>query len=156
MNQQICTTHSAEETELLGERIGEKLRGGEVIELKSDLGGGKTTFTRGLARGFGSNDTVASPSFTISYVYSRPDKKELHHFDFYRLSDGGVVASELAEVENDPSVVVVVEWGDIVHDILPSTRVILQIRSLEEDSREITIRHDSSSAYLFEDIGVDA
>jgi tRNA threonylcarbamoyladenosine biosynthesis protein TsaE len=51
-----------EHTELLAERLGKKLKGGEVIELVSDLGGGKTTFVRGLARGMGSPDHVASPT----------------------------------------------------------------------------------------------
>src|SRR5690606_33786002 len=56
---------SSEATERLGERLGKALKGGEVIELASDLGGGKTTLVRGLARGAKSSDKVASPTFTI-------------------------------------------------------------------------------------------
>jgi len=78
------TSESPEATEQLAEAIGRRLTGGEVIELVSDLGGGKTTFVRGLARGLGSADVVSSPTFTVSKVY-KADKLELHHFDFYRL-----------------------------------------------------------------------
>src|SRR5690606_22283628 len=58
----LVETNSSNETERLAEQLGKKLRGGEVIELISDLGGGKTTFTRGLAKGVGSSDRVASPT----------------------------------------------------------------------------------------------
>ena len=70
MSQQTCdiTSTSIEDTERIAALLGSNLRGGELIELASDLGGGKTTFTRGLVRGGGSDDSVASPTFTISRV----------------------------------------------------------------------------------------
>lgn len=132
-------TKSVEETIALGAKIASHLKGGEVIELLSDLGGGKTTFVKGLAEGLGSKDPVASPSFTISYVYRCADDIELHHFDFYRLQDGGVVASELAENIHDPKVITVVEWGEVVHDVLPNERIKISIRTLSENTREIHI-----------------
>src|SRR5262249_35297728 len=112
-------TASAEATEKLGEQIGKRLRGGEVIELVSDLGGGKTTFVRGLARGFGSTAHVSSPTFTISHEY-KAGRRTLYHYDFYRLTEAGIMADELAEAAHDPDAVVVVEWGDIVADVLPA------------------------------------
>lgn len=124
----------------LGEVIGRSLEGGEVIELTSDLGGGKTTFVRGLAAGFGSSDPVASPSFTLSYVYGRTDGKELHHFDFYRLDDPGIVASELAEVEGDPNVVVAVEWAEQVHSIMPAERITIAIQADSEVARTFALQ----------------
>ena len=145
-------TKSQKETEDLAEKIGLKLLGGEVIELISDLGGGKTAFTRGLARGFGSRDHVASPSFTISYVYGRPDGKQLHHFDFYRLSDAGIVGPELAEVQADPDTVVVVEWGEVVHDVLSKQRLVITIKRLGETKREFICRYPEQLDYLFADI----
>src|SRR5689334_25117700 len=116
-SQQITTGDPAA-TEQLGEAIGERLKGGEVIELVSDLGGGKTTFVRGLARGFGSSDRVASPTFTISKVY-KSGSKELHHFDFYRLQESGLIAHELEEIIHDPMCTVVVEWAAVVKNVLP-------------------------------------
>lgn len=152
MAEKIFITESQTATEQQAEQIGARLRGGEVIELISDLGGGKTAFTRGLARGFGSRDHVASPSFTISYVYGRPDGKQLHHFDFYRLSDAGIVGTELAEVQADPDTVVVVEWGEVVHDVLPEQRLVITIKRIGETNREFICRYPEELGYLFADI----
>lgn len=144
------TTASAEETMQLGQTIGTRLKGGEIIEFFSDLGGGKTTFTKGLAQGFGSPDPVASPSFTISFVYTNAAGKQLHHFDFYRLSDPGIIANELAEVEGSDDVVVVVEWGEVVEQILPEERIKIEITSSElEDTRNIKITYPEKFSYLF-------
>jgi tRNA threonylcarbamoyladenosine biosynthesis protein TsaE len=138
-----------ETTEALGQRLGKALRGGEVIELISDLGGGKTTFTRGLARGAGSTNTVASPTFTISKVYDTK-KFEIHHFDFYRLSEAGIVADEIAEVVGDPKTVVVVEWGDVVQHVLPQERMSVTIEQTPEGSRLLTFWVPKSLRYLKE------
>lgn len=125
------------------------LRGGEVIELVSDLGGGKTTLVRGLARGAGSHDKVASPTFTISKVY-KTGNFEVHHFDFYRLPEAGIVADELAEVLGDPQVVVVVEWGDIVQHVLPDKRLTIRLTQTPDGSRRITVTGPEALAYLLE------
>jgi tRNA threonylcarbamoyladenosine biosynthesis protein TsaE len=136
-------------TEQIAELIGGRLVGGEVIELISDLGGGKTTFVRGLARGMGSNDRVASPSYTISKVYTA-GKLQLHHFDFYRLDEGGMVAHELAEFISDPLCVVVVEWAEVVHQVLPADRVTISINRLSENSRSMEITYGPQHNYLME------
>lgn len=141
------TTNSLEETVQLGADIGAHCRGGEVIELVSDLGGGKTTFVHGLAQGLGSTDKVASPSFTISREYNFGDKT-LYHFDFYRLSDPGLVANELSEVLGDPKAVVVVEWADIVGDVLPTERLTIQIKNTGETQREFTYSYPEALNYL--------
>lgn len=132
------TTHSAEETEELGVRLGKQLKGGEVIELSSDLGGGKTTFVRGLARGAGSTDRVASPTFTISKVYAAP-QFAIHHFDFYRLNEPGLIRHELEEVVGDEQTVTVIEWSKIVEDCLPEKTVKIHIKSLGDTIRTITV-----------------
>jgi tRNA threonylcarbamoyladenosine biosynthesis protein TsaE len=123
------------------------LRGGEVIELVSDVGGGKTTFVRGLAQGMGSPDKVASPSFTLSREY-RADKLTMYHFDFYRLSDPGIVANELAEVVDDPLAVVVVEWADIVENVLPADKLTITIKNKGETNREFSFSCPESLTYL--------
>ena len=93
---------SSSNTELIGRQIGANLKGGEVIRLSADLGGGKTTLTRGILDGLGSADMVASPTFTISKVYTAGDLN-IHHFDFYRLNDAGIIANELSEVAEEPN-----------------------------------------------------
>lgn len=148
MTWQTNSTSSAQ-TEGLAEALGSKLRGGEVIELVSDLGGGKTTFTRGLVRGTGSTDKVASPTFTLSREYNAP-KFTIAHFDFYRLAEAGIVADELAEVVKDPQYVTVVEWGEIVEDVLPAKRLTVRLRQTGDDNREMSFEYPSELAYLLE------
>lgn len=147
---QIDST-SSDETENLAAQLGSRLRGGESIELVSDLGGGKTTFTRGLARGAGSNDKVGSPTFTLSREYTAP-KFTIAHFDFYRLAEAGIVADELAEAVHDSAYVCVVEWGDIVHDVLPEKRVTVRIEQVGENERRIQIEYSPDLSYLVEGI----
>jgi len=134
-------------TEQLAETIGAKLRGGEVIELIADLGGGKTTFVRGLARGAGSVGKVSSPTFTLSNEY-KAGELTIHHFDFYRLAEAGIMGDELAEAIADPKAVVVVEWGDIVADVLPASRLTITITATGEDSRQLQFKCPDGLSYL--------
>lgn len=142
------------QTEQLAELLAKHLRGGEAIELISDLGGGKTTFVRGLARGLGSPDRVSSPSFTLSNEYHVRGQfshiVRLVHFDFYRLSEPGIMRDELAEVVADPQTVTVVEWADIVEDVLPPGRLTVRIRTTGENDREIAFKYPESLQYLRE------
>lgn len=123
------------------------MRGGEVIELVSDLGGGKTAFTRGLAAGMGSKDVVHSPSFTLSNVYKSANLT-IYHFDFYRLAEPGIIANELSEIIDDPKAVVVVEWANIVEDLLPKTRLSIIIESIDETQRQFKLTYPTSLGYL--------
>jgi len=124
-----------------------------VLELVSDLGGGKTTFTRGLVRGTGSHEKVGSPTFTLGREYTAPHFT-VSHFDFYRLHEAGIVANELAEVAGDPSYVTIVEWGDIVHDVLPAQR--LAVRLLQgaegENARRLVFEYPNELGYLLEEL----
>lgn len=138
---------NSEETEQIAEAIGSRLRGGEAIELISDLGGGKTTFTRGLARGASSKDVVASPTFTISKVYNAP-AFQIHHFDFYRLPEAGIIANELAEVVNDSQAVVIVEWADVVQHVLPEERMTISIAQTPEGTRILDFSFPIELSYL--------
>jgi tRNA threonylcarbamoyladenosine biosynthesis protein TsaE len=148
-------TTSSGQTERLGERLGQTLRGGEVFELISDLGGGKTTFVRGLAHGLGSTDHVASPTFTISREY-KTTQRTLYHYDFYRLSDAGIMSPELTEAMADPAGIVVVEWASIVENVLPDRRVTLTIEVIAEEARRLTFTYQRSLAYLFEPLVKEA
>ena len=150
---QIKST-SSNNTESIGKQIGELLRGGEVIELVSDLGGGKTTLTHGIAAGAGSNDQVASPTFTISHVYEAT-LFSIHHFDFYRLQDPGIMSYEIGELIGEPNTVVIIEWGDIVADLLPKDRVSINIVYLAEDSRDIIISVPQKYSYIIEGLKLE-
>ena len=138
-------------TEQLGVRLGLKLKGGEVIELVSDLGGGKTTFVRGLSRGAKSPDHVSSPTFKISNIY-KAGHLELHHFDFYRLSDAGIIGNELAEVIEQPNTVTIIEWGAVIQDVLPKDRVTVNIKLTDANARLFEIKYPPSLAYMVEGV----
>ena len=138
---------SSEATENYAEKLGGRLKGGELIELISDLGGGKTTFTRGLARGIESTNHVSSPTFTISKVY-KGKKLTIHHFDFYRLNEPGLIENELADLIGDDNFVVVVEWPGVVEGILPESRVSISLKNLGGDSRQIKLKCPEELEYL--------
>jgi len=128
-----------QQTRNLGEKLGRLLRGGEVIELVGDVGAGKTTFVKGLAVGLSIDEDVQSPSFTISRVYEARDDLQLAHYDFYRLSDAGIMADELTETTQDPLTVTVIEWADIVEGVLPDGRIRIVFAAPTETSRTLTI-----------------
>ena len=134
-------------TEKIAALIGSNLRGGETIELISDLAGGKTTFVRGLVLGVESTDKVASPTFTISRVYDT-GKLKIYHFDFYRLHEAGMVAHELEEALSDPHNVVIVEWADIVQGVLPLERMAININTVGATERELTFVYPETMQYL--------
>jgi|GEM_PF-443017 len=134
------------DTQAIAEVMGRVVHGGEVIELTSDLGGGKTTFMKGFARGMGVTEVVQSPTFNICLIHKGTKDRELHHFDFYRLNEPGIMRAELAESLAQPNAVVAIEWSDIVHDILPTDRVTVKISVPEEEKRVITI--DCNQEYI--------
>lgn len=142
---------STNNTEKIAEQIGKKLIGNETIVLSSDLGGGKTVFAKGLARGAGSQDMVSSPTFTISKIYSCPNF-DIQHFDFYRLDNPGIVSLELTEAINDNKSVVVVEWADIVKNVLPGRYLQVIIDQLGEAKRQIKFICPDKLKYLIEEV----
>ena len=130
-------THSPEETEAVGEKLGSNLPVGAVIAYRGDLGAGKTAFTRGLARGLGANEPVTSPTYTIVNEYLT-GKMPLFHFDMYRLGS----ADELFDIGWEDYLerggVCAVEWSENVEDALEDP-ISVTIEKIGEDSRKITV-----------------
>ena len=110
-----------------------------VIELVGDVGAGKTTFTRGFARGLGITSEVTSPSFTISKSYTLKDGRTLTHYDFYRLPDPGLMQDDLSEKLSDKNSIVIIEWGDSVSDLLPKDHIKIKIKYNDDGSREVIL-----------------
>lgn len=131
--------HSEQEMLEFGRQFGANLQAPAVIELLGDVGAGKTTFVRGLAAGLGVIGDVTSPSFTLSKTY-QGSRYRLIHYDFYRLGDPGIMSDDLAEAMRDPSTIVVVEWGQSVYSILPNERTVIEIKYVDENTREITVQ----------------
>lgn len=131
--------NSTDEMIAFGEEIGRQISEGMVLELIGDVGAGKTTFTKGLAKGLGISETVQSPTFTISRVYEG-GKLTLSHYDFYRLNDYGIMEMELAENLSNPKNVTVVEWAGDLAEILPKKHLKLVFESLNENQRKVKVR----------------
>lgn len=138
----IIEVKSEAETQAYAEQLGGRLKGGEIIELVGDVGAGKTSFVKGLARGLTIADDVQSPSFTISRVYEARDGLRLAHYDFYRLSDAGIMKDELTETVQDKETVTAIEWADIVEGVLPDNRITIRFEATDETTRKLTITGD--------------
>jgi tRNA threonylcarbamoyladenosine biosynthesis protein TsaE len=130
-------TKNTEETYKLGIDISRMLKVGDVINLNGDLGAGKTYFTKGIAKGLGIDDYITSPTFTIVNEYE--GRIPLYHFDVYRIND----IREMYETGFDEYIyghgISVIEWGDIISDIIPDYAIKINIRRLDENTREIEI-----------------
>lgn len=113
-----------------GVRLGRQIVPPLVITLDGDLGAGKTTLARAICAGFGVRDEVTSPTFAIVHSYDAP-KSPVYHVDLYRL-DG---PRDLQNIGWDDLVqsdaLLIVEWPDRAGDLLPSSRVPIQLRHLE-------------------------
>ena len=137
----ILETNSPQETFSAGRQLGEKAFPGQVITLTGDLGVGKTVFTQGLAKGLGIEEPVNSPTFTILQSYEE-GRIPFYHFDVYRIGD----ISEMDEIGYEDCFygegVSLIEWADLIHEILPEhyTQITI-LKDLERgfDYRKILI-----------------
>jgi tRNA threonylcarbamoyladenosine biosynthesis protein TsaE len=132
-------TSAPEETEAAGEELGRRLRKGDLVLLRGELGAGKTTFVRGIARGCGSAAPVASPTFQLVRIY--PGRVQLAHMDLYRLEKG----DELRDLGLDELLdlgAVVVEWGDRMNTTDGVDAGMISIEHLGGDRRLIRTDRD--------------
>lgn len=107
------TSNDEQETFDLGVRIGEELRGGEILLLNGSLGAGKTVFVKGIAQALDvDEDDVSSPSFTLVNPYQ--GRLLLYHIDLYRLDEGASAAHavDLDELLSDEEAVTIIEWAE--------------------------------------------
>jgi tRNA threonylcarbamoyladenosine biosynthesis protein TsaE len=134
----IVTTHSAAETEAIAEQLGARLHPGDLVVLTGELGAGKTTFAKGIARALGARDPVTSPTFTIVQEYG--GVTPMAHVDIYRIDR----VQELYDIGFEELLdgrVVVVEWGEMIEPLLPGRRVEVRLSMGDDpDTRTIEIR----------------
>ena len=134
----VFYSKSESETEALGERVGAALPDtGAVIAMYGELGAGKTAFVRGLARGLGIDDRIVSPTFTIVNEFS--GRRELFHFDMYRLGS----ADELFDIGWEDYLerggVCAVEWSENVPGAFDGTEIRVSIEKEPDGERKITL-----------------
>lgn len=132
--------NSDNEMQTLGESIGQNLLPGDLILLKGDLGAGKTTLTKGVAKALGIRRPVKSPTFTIVREY-REGRLPLFHMDMYRLEDGDTASIDLASYFEENGVVMM-EWPNFVARELPEEYLAISIarddENLESTKRTVT------------------
>ena len=124
-----------------GEKLGRTLTGGSVIALFGDLGAGKTTFTRGLAKGLGIKASVQSPTFTIVNEY--PGEISLYHFDMYRLEHENELFDFGWDDYLESGGVCVVEWSEKVPHAFPENTIIVKIENIDTNTRRLNILQTS-------------
>ncbi|MBC7220006.1 tRNA (adenosine(37)-N6)-threonylcarbamoyltransferase complex ATPase subunit type 1 TsaE [Candidatus Bipolaricaulota bacterium] len=137
--ERIVITHGPEETEEVGFGLAETVRDGDVVALVGELGAGKTTFVKGLARGLFVKDLVLSPSFLLARSYE--GRIPFHHLDAYRIVD----PDELSEVGlrgllPPETGVTAVEWADRIPGLIPRGAVWVKLEHAGNDRRRITLR----------------
>lgn len=139
MAKEIFESNSAEETEALGRDLAATLKAGDVVTLTGELGAGKTTLTKGIAKGLGIDGYVKSPSYTLINVYES-GRLPLNHIDLYRIEGEidleGLGLEEYIYADG----VSVIEWAErLSSDILPEEVIEVTISHIEGDSRRIEI-----------------
>jgi tRNA threonylcarbamoyladenosine biosynthesis protein TsaE len=140
--EQIFNCDLPEDTFDLGERIGESLRGGEIILLSGGLGAGKTLFTKGILNALRYDiDEVTSPSFTLVNLYRA--KFDVYHIDFWRLDaieDVGAAVG-LNEILEDEMAIVIIEWSERLKEVSFENKIIrVSIEGDGDEARKITIQ----------------
>lgn len=140
---------SEQETKQIGEAIGRASEPGTVVALIGDLGTGKTTLTKSIARGLGVTETVTSPTFNIIREY-KSGRIPLYHFDVYRIGDPDEMFELGYEEYFYGDGICVVEWADIIEELLPEDAVIIRIeRGADEEEREYRIESEDGKLCIF-------
>ena len=129
-------SRAPDQTRRLGIRLGSLLQPGDVLALSGDLGAGKTTFVQGIAQGWGSTDSVSSPTFVLVNVYRRPDGHLLHHMDAYRMQSA-LEAEDLDIEEMLATGSLLVEWPERIQSALPKEYLLVELAWVADEQRSM-------------------
>ena len=131
-------SHSTEQTQRLGMRLGKLLRAGDVICLSGDMGAGKTMFSIGIGHGWGSSLPLTSPTFNLIHQHTREaDDQNLYHLDCYRLNGSQDAENIGLDDILDGSGVVLLEWAERIESVLPDEHLWLDLRVHEQTRRNL-------------------
>jgi len=139
LNSMKMNSQSPEKTRHIGTRLGSLLQPGDVICLQGDLGAGKTTFVQGLAKGWGSIDSVSSPTFIIVNEYRGVDDRRLYHMDAYRLDS----TTEAEELDLDTMLAqgtLLIEWPERLQTIIPQDHLWIRFDPTGEEMRDLNFK----------------
>lgn len=140
---QKIITQSESQTQDLAKKILSEIKTGKVITLSGELGSGKTTFTQGLGDALGVS-RITSPTYTIIHEHLLEKKdlpfEKLYHIDLYRLeSTAEILDLGLNEIWFNPKNLIVIEWPEIILNLIPKPFTQISLKKLSPDQREITI-----------------
>ena len=141
--EKVFVSNSAEETMELGKKLALSASNGSVFCFTGDMGAGKTTLVRGIARGLNIKSVVQSPTFNIMTIYF-DGIKPLIHIDAYRLADVNTDIG-LDEYIGYETGLPVIEWPDFIKELIPETAITVNIINLGENQRKITIISDDQA-----------
>lgn len=129
------------DTAAFGAKLAETLQAGDVVGLVGDLGTGKTALTKSIARALGVQELITSPTFTIVQEY-HDGKLPLYHFDVYRIGD----VEEMYEIGYEEYFfgkgVCIVEWADLIEEIMPEDGILIEIECGEEETQRRYVVRD--------------
>lgn len=138
-------SRSPEQTRRIGMRLGSEIKAGDVICLQGNLGAGKTTFVQGLAQGWGSLDSVSSPTFILVNMYRRANGDQLFHLDTYRLES----IPEAEELDLDTMLAegaLIIEWPERLGNLIPKDRLWINLDHIGDEQRQMRF-HASGKRY---------
>ena len=147
LEDQVVTTHSREESEQFGATLARTLPPGSVVAMYGNLGAGKTVIARGFARGLGITEAVSSPTYTIVQEYDIPGSDQrFYHLDLYRIADEhAALGFGVDEFLSDPDAWTLLEWPVRIAGILPPETISLSIESLDDSTRQITLKFNKNN-----------
>ena len=140
------TSRSIEDTMELAENIESEKFPGMIICLDGELGSGKTVFVKGFAKSLGLEETITSPTFNIVKEYTSCEMP-LYHMDVYRLENGDESIGFNDYFNSDG--VSIIEWSELISDILPEERLDIKFKVIDENTRIIKLTPHGSK---YEDI----
>ncbi len=132
------TLNSEKETIELGKKIAQNLKIGDILVLTGDLGSGKTKLTEGILSFFGLQNEISSPTFTIVNEY-QTEKFPIYHFDVYRL-EGSDEFLAIGGEEYFEKGVSIIEWGEMIEDILPEKYTKISFKRNLENQNNRTLK----------------
>ena len=135
-------SHSENETKEIAKKLASKLDNKDIVVLSGDLGSGKTKFTEGFLSYWGLQDEISSPTFNIVNEHNK-NNTNIYHLDVYRLEDKGEFYA-IGGTEYFSTGICVIEWGELIEDILPKNYIKI---SFSKDENDNSIRYLNFRAY---------
>ena len=136
------TTTSYKQTQKLGEKLAKEILGipqqktAVVLALQGNLGGGKTTFLQGFAKGLGIKEKILSPTFVIIKRFGN-----FYHFDCYRLkNERDILGLDFKKIISNPENIVALEWPERIKKVLPKNCITINFKFVDENTREINLK----------------